>query len=286
MKATFSGTIDWFVPSGTNTGYSQVLVSGVQGAFSPSESFVKYELFGTAATGLNTNEPGDRVFLVITIKNTSAPGTLTIGGTSTTLLVPWTPNPLIPPSPVPLGTLYVVNRSSTPYPAELDFDPNIVSPDDSNSVTISSTSSVADGTLFSGTFFPYGWYARLVWVAGTLRARFYVKISDDTKSAMLHFEWGQIWPDSIKVVMVAAATDLFSNTDYVVIEVDVPYLERLDSQNHGTWGDGATNAHQFLTIWATTTSGTPITVTLGMGANCRTNINSSQIHLLSIFGEE
>jgi hypothetical protein len=64
-------------------------------------------------------------------------------------------------------------------------------------------------------------------------------------------------------LLTDVTTASFSNTGYSVIEKSIALAQSV----------GATSDVFYLKVWAITTSGTPITVTLGTGLNCRSYVN-------------
>ena len=130
--------------------------------------------------------------------------------------------------------------------------------------TISSGSSAAAGLLFEGILDAAADPGIVVWMAGTLHAAFSAKVS--AASAILHFNFGRktVPGEVITLLLTDVTTSSFSNTGYSVIEKSIALAQSVGA---------AVSDVFYLKVWAITTSGTPITVTLGTGLNCRSYVN-------------
>jgi hypothetical protein len=102
-------------------------------------------------------------------------------------------------------------------------------------------------------------------MAGTIFANFYAKVS--SASATLHFSYGRspFAGGSPTLLLTDTQTSAFSNTSYFIISQSSAVSESV-----GT----AFNDRIYLKVWATTTSTSSVTVTLGSGITNRSNINT------------
>jgi hypothetical protein len=133
-----------------------------------------------------------------------------------------------------------------------------------HTATITSGSTIENGMLADGSSIG-GDPNHIYWMSGFARLQLFVKVS--TASAEIFFSLGRKSAIGGVVAPVIAATSLgtITNTDYAALTPNVALPECV-----GLVGDNI-----YLNVWAITTSGSPVTVSLGLDSrnDCSSRIN-------------
>ena len=162
-----------------------------------------------------------------------------------------------------VGGTYWINTNGQENEIVLREPPT--DPNDLLSVTITSGSSKAAGTFWGSEMTTNPGTPNIaLWPAGYLKAKLFVKTS--AASATIHLDYGRrTWPGHVLTLLAAAET---------VATVTSTSLQEIDASYPVDALDGDPTDVIYLLVWATTTSGSSITVALANNTSYQSRINT------------
>jgi hypothetical protein len=160
---------------------------------------------------------------------------------------------------VPGGTYWIWENEGDGLLAR---SPNASVPSDTKTVTITSSSSKTDGTLAQGFYLGTDDPRLVYWPGGTLRVSLQITVSAAT--ATLHVDWGRFAGPGHALILSDQTVGTTGSASYVTVSAGFVLPASTGLISDSPW----------FQVWATTTSGSAVTVTMGVGSTHPSYLNT------------